>query len=316
MNSSKFVAWPHIGKLHDAQKNARGATIAYRAKVKLHGTNAAVRIEPDGTVTAQSRNRDLRPDDDNFGFAQFVKERADAFRKHGGPVTVVLFGEWVGPGVQKGVALAQIPEKHFAVFAVVACDLVGERFDADAFSEIPGVSPLQWTDGDPYTFDFMSSDNDAVLERINSEVEAIDKLCPWTLKRYGISGPGEGLVFYPQAQSGSMLTLKQFSQLAFKAKGETHRTAGKRAVSLRAAATPDIVEFVNSVLTPARLEQGVYELAQFGITREPAHTSQFLKWVGNDVQRECAGELEASGLEWKQVSKILAGRAAKWFTAA
>jgi hypothetical protein len=39
----------------------------------------------------------------------------------------------------------------------------------------------------------------------------------------------------------------------------------------------------------------------------------FLKWVGGDVRRECASELEANNLEWKAVAKAVNERAKTWF---
>ena len=69
--------------------------INYRAKVKLHGTNAGVHIKPSGQVIAQSRDRFITPGDDNYGFAKWVDENEGYFASlaiNRNPVTI--YGEW------------------------------------------------------------------------------------------------------------------------------------------------------------------------------------------------------------------------------
>lgn len=78
---------------------------------KLDGTNAAVVVTKDGEVHAQSRNRIITPEQDNFGFAAFVKAREEEFRISLG--VGHHFGEWWGPGIQRGYGRA---EKWFSLF--------------------------------------------------------------------------------------------------------------------------------------------------------------------------------------------------------
>lgn len=59
----------------------------WRPKVKLHGTNAAVRFEPNGTIVPQSQNRDLTVDADNNGFAACVR-RHDVYWRGGACASV------------------------------------------------------------------------------------------------------------------------------------------------------------------------------------------------------------------------------------
>lgn len=84
---------------------------------KIDGTNAAINIRQDDDgemfVTAQSRNRVITPEDDNFGFARWVWDNLD-------PLTTILgpgvhFGEWWGSGIQRGYGLAK-GEKRFSLF--------------------------------------------------------------------------------------------------------------------------------------------------------------------------------------------------------
>jgi hypothetical protein len=79
---------------------------------KIDGTNAAVVIDDDGTVAAQSRSRLITPDDDNFGFARWVADHADELRQLG---PGHHFGEWWGAGIQRKY---NIGEKRFSLFNV------------------------------------------------------------------------------------------------------------------------------------------------------------------------------------------------------
>lgn len=83
---------------------------------KIHGTNAGVIVSKDyneGTaVQALSRTRLIYPGDDNYGFAQYVKENHDAFMALG---EGYHYGEWCGPGINSGEGLT---ERRFLLFDI------------------------------------------------------------------------------------------------------------------------------------------------------------------------------------------------------
>ncbi|HLT39260.1 MAG TPA: RNA ligase family protein, partial [Enhygromyxa sp.] len=132
-----MIKFSHIGQLHNVVQvvNARREAgveierVRYRGRVKLHGSNAAIVCHRDG-IRAQSRNREITPDDDNLGFAGFafadatvavVRELEAELRgatKLEPEQPLALFGEWIGPGVQKGVGVAQLPARQWVLFAV------------------------------------------------------------------------------------------------------------------------------------------------------------------------------------------------------
>jgi hypothetical protein len=80
---------------------------------KIDGTNAQVCVLEDGTVLAGSRNRWITPEDDNFGFARWVKEHEDELR--GGLGVGSHYGEWWGAGIQRRYGL---DHKRFSLFNV------------------------------------------------------------------------------------------------------------------------------------------------------------------------------------------------------
>ncbi len=77
---------------------------------KIDGTNASVLVTEEGNLWVGSRNRWISPASDNFGFAQFVEANRDTFLALG---PGRHFGEWWGPGIQRGYGQA---ERRFSLF--------------------------------------------------------------------------------------------------------------------------------------------------------------------------------------------------------
>lgn len=80
---------------------------------KIDGTNASVHVAEDGRVFAGSRTRWITPEDDNFGFARWVKEHEEELRIGLGFGT--HFGEWWGAGIQRKYGQTT---KRFSLFNV------------------------------------------------------------------------------------------------------------------------------------------------------------------------------------------------------
>ena len=115
-----FIKWTSIELLHNVKRelDARNQAfkITYRAKVKLHGTNAGVQITPRGEVAAQKRTEIITSEADNAGFAAWVEKNVNYFSQLKGDSHITIFGEWCGSGIQRGVAISQLERKVFAVF--------------------------------------------------------------------------------------------------------------------------------------------------------------------------------------------------------
>lgn len=77
---------------------------------KIDGTNACVYVDEDFGVHAASRTRWITPDDDNYGFAQWVAEHKEELYGLG---TGMHFGEWWGAGIQRRY---DQPVKRFSLF--------------------------------------------------------------------------------------------------------------------------------------------------------------------------------------------------------
>ncbi|MCY0926235.1 RNA ligase family protein [Streptomyces sp. H27-H1] len=96
-----FTPWPKTARLF------RDVVITE----KLDGTNAAIHVADDGRVAAQSRNRLITPDKDNYGFATWVHANAADLAYILGPG--LHFGEWWGQGIQRRYGLET---KRFSLF--------------------------------------------------------------------------------------------------------------------------------------------------------------------------------------------------------
>ena len=353
----KFMAWPEIEGFHNIRKFVRvdpgewfrakeqlngTSTVHYKAKVKLHGTNAAVRIDMNGEVTAQSRTNIITPEKDNAGFARWVKENETEWKKCAAVpsktnpadhyLNMVFFGEWIGPGIQKGVAVSEIPKKCFAVFAMkilgktdeeeqlfetdpsrIAMYLgkSGVKFACAEEANLPDVYILPWYEK---SIDINWRQSDEELTKATAEINEwvldIEKNDPWVEKTFGVKGTGEGLVFYPASKEHR--GFEMFQNLCFKAKGEKHKniaTAKPAMVNAESAASIDA--FVNLVLTEARLDQGATAVGG----KDTKLTGKFVAWCLADVEKETQDELEASKLTFKEVQKALSDKARSWYLA-
>lgn len=100
---------------------------------KIDGTNACIVITDD-EVLAQSRNRFITIDDDNYGFARWVFNYQASLREVLG--VGYHYGEWWGAGIQRRYGLTG-DDKRFSLFNV------GRWMDED-LSKVPqlGLVPF------------------------------------------------------------------------------------------------------------------------------------------------------------------------------
>jgi hypothetical protein len=315
-----FIAWTDIEAFYNIRKYTHAhpeilgenPIVTYKCKVKLHGTNSAIQVFQDGRVVAQSRTKEITPEDDNAGFARWVNnnEYLWASLSDNADEDIIIFGEWIGKGIQSGVAVSEIPKKSFAVFAArILTDedsLITEPYLLqDLVKGIPDTYVLPWHNTEiEIDWSKPAEELTVITDKINQWVNEVEKIDPWVENTFGVKGTGEGLVFYPASHKGH----ENFKNLCFKAKGEAHKnikTAAPAQVDPEKAASVD--QFVELVLTEARLEQGAagsYDMKQMG---------KFINWIVADVKKETQDELEASNLTWDQVTKALTTKARTWY---
>ena len=98
----EFKPWPKIGR-----DNPFMVTITE----KIDGTNSCIVIEDGEMIGVQSRKRFITPEQDNYGFAQWVKDHHDELLSLGDGYH---YGEWAGLGIQKNHH--DFPEKRLLLF--------------------------------------------------------------------------------------------------------------------------------------------------------------------------------------------------------
>ena len=334
-NKMNFVSFPEIEGFHNTVKSVKqyphiagdSRLVSYRGKIKLHGTNAGIRIK-DGVVAAQSRSKIITPQDDNVGFAKWVEEHKEFFKFVGKskiwnenaseiPMNdITIFGEWCGPGIMKGTAINQLSTKIFAIFAIVIGDSeTGDMIHDPAIidnctkNRPDDIHVLPWY-GDAFIVDFTNRlVLTSVAETLSKIVEDIEPCDPWVKNTFGFEGVCEGIVYYPYHEK-LVIQRKQFSDLAFKAKGEKHKVVKtKQIVQVDPEIAKSISQFVDMFVTEARCEQGLNAIGGINIK----NTGQFLKWMMTDIIKESKDELAASELTFEQVQKETQTAAKDWF---
>lgn len=288
----------------------------YRGTVKLHGTNAGVTWPAGQPLVFQSRNRILKIGDDNAGFAATFDSPINQFwlklamaqianhNKVSARTEMTVFGEWCGQGIQKNVAISELP-KMFVIFAAYADD---RWLDVDVTIGSPeGVVPIYSIYQFP-TFeveiDFASPElAQNELVRITEEVE---RECP-VGKAFGVSGVGEGVVWTPVGNNDS--------KYWFKVKGEKHSSS-----KVAKLAEVDVERFrarddlVTAMVTESRCEQALEHLTNdLGLDLKIQNVGHYLRWVFNDIIKEESDTIEANGFSQKELGKPISDVAKRYF---
>lgn len=127
MTEVEFTPWPKTPRLF------RNMVVTE----KIDGTNAAIRVTQDGHCVAQSRNRIITPENDNAGFAAWVREHESLLIWDLG--VGIHFGEWWGDGIQRGYGLPR-GERRFSLFNTVRHLSRGDvtpQFDVPGLGIVP-----------------------------------------------------------------------------------------------------------------------------------------------------------------------------------
>lgn len=301
-------------------------TLNFIGTVKIHGTNAGIcKNLKTGEISFQSRERVLDIHNDNAGFCNWGIQRFPTINWTFFNITssklnddnfivdnyekIVIYGEWCGPGVQKGVAVSQLDRKIFVVFNITLIN--GEnRYELNPID----IQQMVARSEDIFTiYDFptweIAIDFNAPQLVQNQLVELthqVENECP-VGKYFGISGTGEGIVWW-----------NIDTDLKFKVKGEKHAVSKVKTLSEIAAVDIErmnsINEFIDTVMTENRLNQGLAKLSEMGLEVDIKNTGTFIQWCVKDALKEEAAVIEASNFDVKELGGKLSAKAKKfWF---
>ena len=289
-------------------------TITFKGTIKLHGTNAGICYSPEEGLFAQKRSSLLQKDhlQAHFGFNEYVQVTQkdnilqlvnslySQYCKEG--EQIILYGEWAGQGIQKGVSISELP-KSFYLFD---CKVYNKNEDSHKWLDVSSFDKIDIPNF--YNiFDFINLKMDIDFNQpqyhqndLINYTNDVEKLCP-VAAMFKSLGTGEGIVW-----TGFLDDQK----LIFKVKGEKHSVSK---VKTLASVDPEVLKnveaFVEYACTPNRIEQGIQETS----SETKKDTPKLLKWVANDIISEEQLELKSNNLEWKQVAKDCNNRVKEYF---
>ena len=276
-------------------------TLKFQGTIKLHGTNAAVVKYSDGRLEFQSRERVLSLEQDNANFMMAMMPKNLDFLFSGLEFNdyCAVYGEWCGGNIQKGVALNGLP-KMFVIFGIKVddewVDLPSWKYD----NENGIYNILQFP---TYEVDIDFNNPELIQNKLIEDTLAVEEECP-VGKFFGVSGIGEGIVYKCVTNP----------DLIFKSKGEKHSVSKVKTLNaVDVESLAGIQEFVDSVVTENRLEQGVNYLKEMSIEVNPKNTGEFLRWVVTDVLKEETDTIVVNQFDMKKVKNAIVNKARVYF---
>jgi len=331
-----MIKWPSIDQFRNVVRNvtqkarykgtdengeaifdpyAKLPTLRFEGTVKLHGTNAAVGMSYMGDIWCQSRSNIITPQDDNAGFAMFIEANKfvmkslmmQAYLKSKDPFAdVMVFGEWCGGNIQKGVAITGLP-KMFVIFgiALVGADEQKQYFTRTEVEALTvGLNSSHAGqifciyNYEQYVMDIDFETPHNYQNGLNEITLKVEKQCP-VGAAFGNEGIGEG-VCWRCVTPGF-----EDSGFWFKVKGDEHSNS-----KVKTLATVD-VERINNInqlaaklANKGRLDQGIQEVFNTlnGGEIDIKRTGEFIKWTMTDVFKEEMDTIAASGFTGKDLN--------------
>lgn len=319
----------YVGKDDDGNpvfdKTRSLPTLEFTYTIKSHGTNAGVRLDvKSGKITCQSRERELSIESDNAGFClwfnmgpiktEFEKMFSNISENYNGDnevESIVIFGEWCGGNIQKGVAITDLP-KMFLLFEVHVCfsdedrlRIRGEDLDL-VTSDMNGknIYSIGQFETGSVIIDFKNPEiaQDAIVKI----VDRVEQECPIG-KFFGKTGIGEGIVLTHQSE--------KYKFLQFKAKGAAHSNSKVKVIApVDIEKFAKVDDFINRVTTNERMVQGINYLKEMGFDVSMKSTGQYIQWINKDIFKEFADEIIENQLDAKIVSSKASNVAREFLT--
>lgn len=276
-------------------------TLRFRGTVKCHGTNSAIVSYPD-RYEFQSRERVLSLTHDNAGFmlAMLNKPYKKLFEGIEYKDHCAIYGEFAGSGIQKGIAIAQLP-KMFVIFAVKIDDVYQdmENYKHLMDNENGIYNILQF---ETYYVDVDFEHPEIAQNEIVEITMNIEKECP-VGKYFGVIGTGEGVVFeHISPEDGSRYILKS--------KGELHQNSRVKTLNpVDVEALNGMNEFIEYAVTENRMKQGIDKMIEMGLPMEMKTTGDYLRWVFNDVVKEESDTIVKNQIDVKKLGSAVSAKA-------
>jgi len=293
--------------------------LTFRGTVKNHGTNASIakyyhnanseHVSAYFTHEFQSRENVLSLEADNAGFMREMlqKDYQKLFDYIDFKESCVIYGEWCGKGIQKGVAIAQLP-KMFIIFAIRIDDVYQDMTNfihlKNEAQQIYNI--LQFK---TYSVDVDFNKPELIQNKIVELTLEVEDECP-VGKYFGVSDIGEGIVFEGFTE--------QYGQkrYIFKSKGLKH--SNSKVKTLKPVDNDKInalTELAETVTPTWRLEQMLTDACDLnnGGQIDRKHMGTYIKMVVADIQKEDSDIISEAGYELKDIGKYVSEIAKLYF---
>lgn len=320
-NSARWIGYDDDGEpIFD--RNVKLPTLKARGTIKIHGTCASFCYNDEKGLWFQSKNNVITPERDNAGFASFAKANEkyllniinnikDKFNIDIVNNTITVFGEWAGQGIQKGVAVSNIPKTLFIFGLKVSPNedeesayWIDEDFDIPEHDRIFKIWDFKTYEIDIDFENPLMSQNEMV-----DMVTEVENECP-VGKYFGHKGYGEGIVFIINHNE---------NRHVFKMKGNLH--AGKSKVKKAKKVDNEKLQLINDIVekvTPEwRLSQifnEVFNILNNG-QADIKGMGDYIRAVINDIIKEDLDIINDAGLIPKDINKRVSDVARKWLIA-
>lgn len=293
-------------------------TVKFKGHVKNHGTNASIVFSPDGSFYCQSRENIIDEVKDNAGFAHWVHKEGHQIwpklwnvlgstKTHDSPVKhAIVFGEWCGGSIQKGVALNEL-SKRFVIFGlkVVFENDTTQWLDSSLIEENPNINVYNISRAPSWEIEVDLNRPDKAIEIMIDIATKIGDECPFS-KTFGVSGIGEGIVFTKVGEFG-------FSN-AFKVKDSRHsRSKIKKLPTVDVVKMDNIQQAVDTHIHEDRLQQGWDTLIKSDEDKVPQNIATYIRWIIDDAWVEEGDAIRASDITRKEFGSAVSKKAARWF---
>jgi hypothetical protein len=271
----------------------------YANGVLVHNSNASI-LKYKDEYKFQSRERVLDIEDDNSGFMRNMLEKdyAKLFEGIEFNEYCAIYGEWCGKGIQKSVAIAQLP-KMFVIFAVKIDDVYQDitKFQHLKIEDQQIYNILQF----PHYHMEIDFNQVEVSQNLLADLTiAVETECP-VGKFFGVEGIGEGLVW--ECINGE-------HRYIFKVKGVKHQNSRvKTLATVDIEAVENMNAFIEYAVTENRLMQGVDKMRELGLPIEHKTTGDYLRWVYNDVVKEESDTMIANNIDQKKLGSAVSTKA-------
>lgn len=287
--------------------------LTFKGTVKLHGTNASVCYNKENGFWVQSRENIITPERDNAGFAFFANTKIGTFMGLMNVIhlkenittsdnTVTIYGEWVGKGIQKGIAISNL-EKSFFIFGVKITPHPKNEEDKPvsywvdySYLKSPENRIYNIDDYKTYSIDIDFGNPQLSQNTIIDMTIEVENECP-VGKAFGYEGIGEGIVFSHMTKNGRYYR--------FKSKGEKHSESKVKTLKpVDNEKINKIIDVVNRVTPAWRLEQAMektFDLMNGG-SIDIKKMGDFIRNVVADIHKEELDVIAEAGLEPKEIN--------------